>query len=152
MDYTFVRYADGHIVGRHRYVMDLVRQSHHIALTSLHGDHLPTYVQRIEMNQVGRVKHLRLYFYQATMCQGEVLPAPGISYKQLAFEKNRALHSYIEAYLARFSSPADKVLVFCPTKKKIELLGEFLDYPVYYTDLPDKEEVLSTYLTDKKTS
>jgi superfamily II DNA/RNA helicase len=66
-------------------------------------------------------------------------------------EKEQLLEvkEYIEAYFAKFSSLANKVLVFCPTKMKIQHLGELLDCPVYYADLPNKEEVLSAYLTSQ---
>lgn len=76
-----------------------------------------------------------------------------IAYKAKQYSSSREkeqlleVKEYIEAYFARFSSWADKVLVFGPTKARIECLGELLECPVYHASLPNKEEVLKAYLT-----
>jgi len=59
---------------------------------------------------------------------------------------------YIEAYSLRFSGFEDKILIFCPSVAKVQALGRFLNYPIYYSSLDNKEEVLQLYLSKKESS
>ena len=57
------------------------------------------------------------------------------------------LKEYIDICLAKLSSLEDKILIFCPTIAKLKKLGEFLDYPIYYSRLEGREDILKYYLT-----
>ena len=53
---------------------------------------------------------------------------------------------YIQTFLRTLSSCSEKVLVFCPSVKAVLELGEALGALVYYSGLPNKTDILNTFL------